>query len=282
MRPAPARVRRFAPHAIACLAALCLAASARAQESERLDLSVVGAFAIERFNSLGADTAGLSANSSPDGGVLVDFRVLDLPGKAGARPALHVLGGMTTTTRILGPAVPGMRVQAFKVFDLATGVRLEIPVDALLKGNAGVALRLGWDGAFLLTRTDDQEFLSRSMGRVEFVRTSGALAGSSIGFGSGYDETYGWDASHGRSEVRLGLEARVLGHAAPAPPAPATKPGAKAPPAPPPGPVQRLAWIFLDVSAGTDGGPGADGMRARAGLGFDLAAFTTAAFAPRR
>ena len=46
-------------------------------------------------------------------------------------------------------------------------------------------VRLGWRGAYLLTRSGGQEFLTVSKLRVDFVRTSGALQGSSLGFGKG-------------------------------------------------------------------------------------------------
>jgi len=282
MRPVPARARRFVPLAIACSIAFVLApAVCGAQDAERFNLSAFTGYGVERFNSLGADSLGITSNSSPESGLLVDFRVVDLPvGKTGAKPALHLTGGVSSSTRILGPPVQGMVVGVYPVVDLAAGVLLELPVDVLFKGNSGVALRMGWNGAFLLTRSNDQSFLSRSKSRFDFVRTTGALAGSLIGYGKGVDEAFGWDASHKRSDVHLSLQGRIIGSTPYSPPPP-VKPGAKPSPPKPAGPTQRLMWIFADVSVDTDGGPGADGMHARVGLGFDVSAFTTAAFAPK-
>jgi hypothetical protein len=142
-------------------------------------------------------------------------------------------------------------------------------------------MRIGWEGDYLLTRSGGDNFLSRSKARLDFVRTSGGLQGSSVGVGMGRDDTFGWDASSGRWDVRMSIQARIVGTSSPAP-APPLKPGAK--PAPPaariPGP--RLLWLFADVDVDTDGGPFADGLRARAGLALDVAGFATAAFAPLR
>jgi hypothetical protein len=281
MRPALARCGRLAPFAIACFAILVLAPCvARAQEAERFNLSAFGAYDVERFHSLGADTVGLSSNNSPDGGLLIDFRVIDLPmGKTGPKPSLHLTGGITTTSRILGPPLEHMEVGVFKVLDLSSGVLLDLPLDVLLKGNSGVSLRIGWDGGYMLTRTSDSNFLTRSKFRMDFVRTGGALGGSLIGFGKGVDETFGYDAASGRADVHASLQGALLRGAPYVPPSPPVKPGAK-PPAPKPAlPGARLMWVFLDVIVDTDGGVGADGMRARAGIGFDVSAFTTAAFA---
>jgi hypothetical protein len=284
MRPAFTRTGRLAPLAFACfVVALILAPSiARAQEVERFNLSAFGAYGAERFHSLGADTVGLSSNNSPDGGLLIDFRVIDLPmGKTGPKPSLHLTGGITTTTRILGPPLKGMEVDVFKVLDLSGGALLDLPLDALLKGNSGVSLRLGWDGGDMLTRTSDTNFLIRSKFRMDFVRTGGPLAGSLIGFGKGVDQTFGYDAASNRADVHASLQGTVIRGASFVPPSPPVKPGAKPLPPKPAIPGARLMWIFLDVIVDTDGGPGADGMRARAGVGFDVSAFTTAAFATR-
>ena len=283
MRPAPTRRARLAPLAIACFAAFVLAPSAAgAQDADRFNLSAFSAYDVERFHSPGADSIGLTSGRSPESGVTIDFRVIDLPlGKTGPRPALHLMGGVSSMERILGPAVDGQLVSVSKVIDFSSGVVLELPIDALLKGNSGVSLHVGWEGGYMLAGTSDQGFLTRSKLRVDFVRDGGPLAGSSIGFGRGVDETFGWDAGSGRSDVHASLQGRIVGRSSPAPPAPPAKPGARPAPAKPAPPAQRLMWVFADVSVDTDGGTKADGMRARAGLGFDVSAFFTAAFAPR-
>ena len=171
MRSAPTCAGRLAPLAIACFLALVLAPSvARAQETERFNLSAFGAYDIERFHSPGADTAGLSSNSSPDGGLLIDFRVIDLPmGKLGHKPALHLTGGITSTSRLIGPPLEGTKIGVARVLDLSGGAMLELPLEVLVKGNAGVSLRVGWDGGYLLTSTSDTGFLLRSK---QYWRTS--------------------------------------------------------------------------------------------------------------
>lgn len=203
-------------------------------------------------------------------------------GKTGPKPALHLTGGITTTARLLGPPLPGMEVGVFKVLDLSGGVVLDLPLEVLVKGNAGVALRVGWDGGYLLTRTSDTGFLVRSKLRVDCVRTAGPLAGSLIGYGKGVDQTFGWDAGSGRTDVHASLQGTIIGRAQPAPPpSPPAKRGAPPAPAKPAPSPTRMVWIFADVTVDTDGGPLADGMRGRAGVGFDVSAFATAAFASR-
>jgi hypothetical protein len=282
MRPAPTCAGRLAPLVLTCLFAFVLAPRlAHAQDPERFNLSSTCSYGIERFHSLGADTLGITSNTSPEGALLIDFRAIDLPMGKGSRPALHLTGGITASRRILGPAMEGMEVGVFKVLELSGGVLLELPLEALIKGNSGVSLRIGWDGGYLLTRTSDAGFLQRSKLRIDCVRTGGPLAGSLIGFGKGVDQTFGWDAGSGRSDVHLSLQTRLVGTRPQAPPAPPVKPGAKPAPARPAPPSQRLMWVFADVIADTDGGPLADGMRGRAGIGFDLSAFVTAVFASR-
>lgn len=268
------------PLAIALVALACAPpAPARAQNADRLDVSAYYGGAIERFHSLGADSVGLSFGHSPVTGLDVDFRVVDLPfGKGPVKPSLHVLGGAGLSTRILGPAVPGMAVGQFKLLDFATGVALELPLDAFLKGNSGVGIRIGWDGGSMLTRTGPDNFLTRSRLRFDFVRTSGGLAGSSIGFGKGRDETFGTDSTgSGRWDVRMSIQGRLVAvpQAAPAPAKPGTKP------APAAAPAGRLVWAFADIDVDTDGKEHPDRLYARAGLAMDLSAFLALAFTPR-
>lgn len=275
MRHAPSRV----PFALVALFVLSLSpllalpASAQADD-ERFELSVFYARGIERMHAIGADTLGLSYGTSFTGGLDVDFRVLDLPLGKGRKPALRLSGGLATDERILGPAVEGMLYGEYPMLEMNSGVALELPLEALLKANTGVSFRLGWRGSYLLTRSGGQEFLTVSKLRVDFVRTSGALSGSSLGFGKGRDETFGYDAASGRWDVRMLLVGSLLRvPAPPAPPAPAAKPGAK--PAPKPAAIERarLVWAFLDVDVDTDGSVGADGLRAKLGLGVSLDGF---------
>lgn len=278
MRPALSRVAWFALVPMAALWPL----PAHAQTGDRFDISTYWSKNVQRLHAIGADTLGLSYGEAYGAGANVDFRVIDLPMGKGQKPALHLTGGVGTDQLVLGPAAEGMSCGEFPVIEFASGVALELPLEALVKGNAGVALRVGWDGSYMLTRTGGQSFLERSKLRVDFVRTTGALQGSTFGFGKGRDETFGYDASGGRWDVRLSVQGRVWGApmAAAAPAAPA-KPGAK-PAARPVTMDGRLLWLFADVLVDTDGGIGADGLRARAGVGLDLNAFVTAVFTPLR
>lgn len=256
---------------------------ARAQNGDRFDISATASKNIQRLHSIDADTLGLSYGTAYSGAVLVDFRAIDLPFGKGAKPSLHLTGGVTTDELILAPALPGMDTDAFPMIDFASGVFLELPLETFLKGNAGVALRVGWDGGYMLTRSGGQEFLERSKLRVDFVRTSGGLQGSSIGFGKGRDEIYGWDASSNRWDVRASLQGRIWSAPGVAPAPPPAKPGAPKPATPPRAPgTGRLMWVFADIDVDTDGSTGPDGLRARVGLGLDVNAFCTALFTPLR
>jgi len=266
------RGRSSAPLALLLLAALLAPRAARA--SDRLDLSAFVARGVQRLNSIGADTLGLSYHNSISGGVAMDFRVLDLPGgKGAAKPSLHVSGRVLTDELILGPATPGELVAVEPVLELSTGVGIELPLDMLVKGNGGVSMRIGWEGGDLLTRSNGNSFLTRSKARLDFVRTSGGLAGSLIGVGMGRDETFGWDAAANRWDVRASIQGRLVGLRGT--PAPGGRPGAA--------PVMtdggRLLWVFVDVDVDTDGGPLADGLNARAGVSLDVSEFWTGVFA---
>lgn len=278
MRHAPSsRALRAIVGVVSLVSVLAAPSPARAQaEDERFELSVFFARGIERMHAIGADTLDLSYGTSWTGGLDVDFRVLDLPVGKARKPALRLSGGLATDERILGPALEGMLYGEYPMLEMTSGVALELPLEAVLKGNSGVSFRLGWRGAYLLTRTGGQEFLTVSKLRVDFVRTSGALQGSSLGFGKGRDETFGYDAPSGRWDVRMVLQgtlASVPGRAEAAAPTPA-KPGAKPAPKPVAAPKPRLMWAFLDVAADTDGSVGADGLRARLGLGLSLDGLT--------
>ncbi|HTQ48594.1 MAG TPA: hypothetical protein VMI75_37815 [Polyangiaceae bacterium] len=280
-------MRRSFPRELASATfALVLAASAlapRPAHADRLDLTGFVARGIDRLNSIGADSLGLSYHNSLSGGMAMDFRVLDLPmGKGAAKPSLHVTGGVLTDELILGAAAPGQLVAVEPVIELSTGVAFELPLDAFLKGNAGVSMRIGWEGSDLLTRSGGDIFLTRSKARLDFVRTTGGLMGSQLGVGMGRDETFGYDAASNRWDVRGVVQARLVGVRAAAATAPPSRPGAPAPKAAAAtSDDERLLWLFVDVDVDTAGGVMADGLRARAGLGIDLSEFVTNVFAVR-
>lgn len=271
------------PLAVAALAA-CGPSSARGETADRLDISLSVSRNVQRLHSIAADTLGLSYEMAWSPEVRVDLRAIDLPmGKTGSKPALHLAAAAALDRQVLAPPLEGMTTAAFPVIDLRGALYFDLPLDAFLKGNAGVGLRIGWEGGDMLTRTASQSFLENSRARFDFVRTSGALEGSTIGFGMGRDERFGWDAATHRWDVRVALQGRICGGPSVAAPAPApAKAGAKAPPAAKPLPGPRLLWIWADADVDTDGGPGADGLRARAGLGVDLNTLVTAIFTPLR
>jgi hypothetical protein len=279
MRPAFARFGVRHAAVAACLVASVTAPPARAQDTERFRVSAFTSYGLERFHSIGADTVGHSLERSPESGLAVDFRAIDLPVGKGPKPSLNLTAELASSTRVLGPMWPGQRVAEYEVIGLTSGVMFEFPLEAFLKGNSGVAMRVGWRGGYVISATTDNGFTSSSKARFEFVRTTGALEGSLIGVGHGYDEAFGWDAAHGRTDARVVVQGRLLGRSVGAPAA-APRPGAKAPAKPAAKPeIQRLVWLFTDVAIDTDGGLGADGLRARAGVGFDVSAFLSAAFA---
>jgi hypothetical protein len=262
--------RRLAP-ALTVLLLAC-ATCAHAQGADRLHISTTFSHNIQRLHSIAADTMGLSYDTSLSPSLNVDLRAIDLPVGKGVKPALHLSGAVTADEMVLGPPAQGMTVGAFQVLDFSSGIALEAPLDAFLKGNVGVAMRLGWEGGYMMTRTSGQNFLERSQGRLDFIRTGGPLQGSSIGVGYGRDEIYGWDSASHRWDVKLALQGRLI-NASPQPAAPA-RPGAK--PGAPIANDARMLWAFADLDVSTDGGPGADGLRGRAGIGLDLNAFFNA------
>lgn len=265
----PIAPRRALAATPALLLALLAAAPSFAQSRDRLEIDAGWSRGIDRFHSLGADTLGLHYGRAFIPDFDVDFRVLDIPaGKLKVPPSLHFSTRLWSDERTIGPAIPGQRVDRVQLLGVGGGLYVETPLD-LVKGNSGVAFRLGWEGAELMTRSGPNDFVSQSMLRFGFVRTAGGMQGSSLLVGTGRNELYGWDAASGRWQVELSLQGRLASSPAP-PPAPAKK--GKAPPVPKK-PDDRVLWVFLDLALDTDGGIGADGMTARAGVMMDLGTF---------
>lgn len=266
----PTAPRRALPALLALVALLLAQAPAGAQGRDRLEIDAGWSRGIDRFHSLGADTLGIHFGRAFIPDFAVDFRVLDVPaGKAKAAPSLHFGTRLWSDERTVGPAMAGQVVGRYQLLGVGGTVYLDVPLD-MLRGNRGVAFRLGWEGAELMTRSGPNDFVSQSLLRFGFVRTAGGMQGSHLLVGMGRDEMYGWDAASGRWDVRLSLQGRLAGSPAPAP-AP-VRPGAKAPPAPRK-PDDRVLWAFLEMSLNTDGGVGADGMTARAGVMMDVGAW---------
>lgn len=266
----PIALRRVVPALLALVLVPSAHAPASAQVRDRLEIDAGWSRGIDRFHSIGADTLGIHYGRSFIPDFDVDFRVLDLPvGKVKPAPSLHFATRLWMDERTVGPALPGQLTGRYQMLGVGGSIYVDTPLD-LLKGNTGVAFRLGWEGAELMTRSGPNDFLSRSMLRFGFVRTTGGMQGSYVLLGKGRDETYGWDAASGRWDVRLSLQGRLAG--SPAPPPAAAKPGAKAPAAPKK-PDDRVMWAFLDMEMNTDGGVGPDGMSARAGVMLDVGAW---------
>jgi hypothetical protein len=253
--------------------AVLLSAPARA-DSERLRLTVDLARTATRFHSLEADTSGLSMITALSGGTGLDFRVFDAPmAKLSQPPALHVTAGIQSDERILGPYLAGQPLIREPILALRSGVHLLLPLE-IAGPNAGVAFRVGWQGAFVLGRTGGSEFLTVSKARFGFERTAGWLAGSVVDVGMGRDETFGRDAASKRWDVHVALQGRLIA----APSGAGTKAG-RAPPAAADA-RRSLLWAFADTDVDTDGGIGPDGLQARVGLGLDVAGLLPALFAP--
>lgn len=245
-------------------------AQARA-DTERIRLVVGFAREVNRFHSIEADSAGLSygLTSSPE--VDIDFRVLDVPMPKTPRPTLHVTAGALTDARTLGPFLPGQPLAWQPILVLRSGVYLLVPLE-LVRPNAGVALRIGWNGAYVLGRTGGSEFLTITKARVGFERTTGWFEGSCVEVGMGRDETFGREFAATRWDVHVALQGRLLPPPAHSAPAKVGKAVAT------PDEMRRMLWAFVDVVVDTDGGAGPDGLQVRFGLSTDVVAIIQTAF----
>jgi hypothetical protein len=155
-------------------------------------------------------------------------------------------------------------------------VYLLVPLE-LVRPNTGVALKIGWSGAYTIGRTGAADFLTLSKARAGFERTAGWFEGSGIDVGMGRDDTYGRAYATTRWDVHVALRGRLLPAPVPAAPAAPVK-GAK--PAAPPAERRPIAWLFADADVDTDGGAGPDGLLLRFGIATDLAGLMQAAFEP--
>ena len=245
-------------------------AQARA-DTERLRLVLGFARSVTRFQSLEADTTGLSYGLANSAEVGVDFRVLDLPMPKAPRPALHVTVGALADKRTLGPSLPGQPLVQEPILVLRSGMHLLLPLE-LVRPNAGVAFRLGWSGAYVLGRTGGADFLTITKARFGFERTAGWFEGSCVEVGMGRDETYGREFAAKRWDVRVSLQGRLLPPPVRSAPAKAGKAVA------PPDETRRMLWAFVDADVDTDGGVGPDGLQLRFGLSTDVAGILQTAF----
>jgi hypothetical protein len=271
--------RRVAASHLAAIAGLVLAlaltlvlpvAQARA-DTERIRLVLGFARAVSRFHSVEADSLGLSYSLTNSPEVDIDFRVLDLPMAKTPRPALHVTAGALADERTLGPFMPGDSLMRRQTIMLRSGVYLLVPLE-LVRPNAGVALRVGWSGAYVLGRTGGAEFLTITKARFGFERTAGWFEGSCVEVGMGRDETFGREFAAQRWDVHVALQGRLLPRPVPAVPAKAGKA------VPPPEETRRMLWAFADMDVDTDGGVGPDGLQLRFGLSTDVAGILQTAF----
>ena len=279
-RGAGAARRGVAGH-LASIAGLALAlalplllpvAQARA-DTERLRLVLGFARSVSRFHSLEADTSGLSYGLTNSLELGIDFRVLDLPMPKAPRPALHVTVGALTDERTLGPFLPGQPLIREPVLVLRSGVHLLVPLE-LVRPNAGVGLRVGWSGGYVLGRTGGSDFITITKARFGFERTAGWFEGSCVEVGMGRDETYGREFAAKRWDVHVALQGRLLPRPVSAAPAKAGKAVA------PPDETRRMLWAFVDMDVDTDGSVGPDGLQLRFGLSTDVAGILQTAFGP--
>ena len=252
------------------LALLLPAAQARA-DTERIRLILGFARSVSRFHSAEADSMGLAYGLSNSPEVGLDFRVLDLPMPKAPRPALHVTAGALTDERTLGPFLPGQPLIRQPVIVLQSGVHLLVPLE-LVRPNAGVALRIGWSGAYVLGRTGGADFITITKARFGFERTTGWFEGSCVEVGMGRDETFGREFAGKRWDAHVALQGRIL------PPPVHSAPAKTAKNVAPPDDPHRMLWAFVDMDIDTDGGPGPEGLRLRFGLSTDVAAILQTAF----
>jgi hypothetical protein len=280
-RPGTGATRRVVPGRLAAIAGTTLAVAltlllpaARARaDSERIRLVLGFARSASRFHSIEADTTGLSYVLANSPEVDVDFRVLDLPMPKAPRPALHVTMGALTDDRVLGAFRPGQPLIREPILLMRSGVYLTVPLE-LVRPNAGVALRIGWSGAYVLGRTGGAEFITITKARVGFERTAGWFEGSCIDVGMGRDDTFGREFAATRWDAHLALQGRLLPPPVPAAPAKSGKAATT------PNETRRILWAFVDVDVDTDGGAGPDGLQVRLGLATDVAGILQATLGP--
>lgn len=260
-------------HVAGLALALLLPAPRAGADTERVRLTIGVARSLSRFHSIEADTSGLSyvVANSPE--AEIDFRVLDLPMPKGPRPALHLTAGTVRDERVVGAFRAGQPLLREPVLVMTSGVYLLVPLE-LVRPNTGVALRIGWAGAYTIGRTGAADFITLSKARVGFERTAGWFEGSGIDVGMGRDDTFGHDYATTRWDVHVALRGRLL----PPPITTATPKGAK--PAPPREETRRVAWVFVDIDVDTDGGGGPDGLLLRFGVATDVVGILQSAFGP--
>lgn len=263
---------RLASIAGFALAFLLPVVQARA-DTERLRLVLGFARSVSRFQSLEADTTGLSYGLTNSPELDVDFRVLDLPMPKIPRPALHVTVGALTDNRTLGPFLPGQPLIREPVLLLRSGAHLLVPLE-LVRPNSGVAFRVGWSGAYVLGRTGGAEFRTITKARFGFERTAGWFEGSIVEVGMGRDETYGREFASKRWDVHVALQGRLL------PPPVRFAPAKAGKAATTPDETRRMLWAFADMDVDTDGGVGPDGLQLRFGVATDVAGILQTAFGP--
>jgi hypothetical protein len=257
--------------AVAVALTLLLPVAQARADTERIRLMLGFARAVSRFHSVEADSIGLTYGLTNSPEADIDFRVLDLPMPKTPRPALHVTAGALRDERILGPSLPGQPPIRKVVVVLRSGVYLLVPME-LVRPNAGVALRVGWSGAYVLERTGGAEFLTITKARFGFERTAGWFEGSCVEVGMGRDETFGREFALTRWDVHVALQGRLL------PPPIRSAPAKAGKAAAPPEEARRMLWAFVDVVVDTDGGAGPDGLQLRFGLSTDVAGILQTAF----
>jgi hypothetical protein len=257
--------------AVAVALTLLLPVAQARADTERIRLMLGFARAVSRFHSVEADSIGLTYGLTNSPEADIDFRVLDLPMPKTPRPALHVTAGALRDERILGPSLPGQPPIRKVVVVLRSGAYLLVPME-LVRPNAGVALRVGWSGAYVLERTGGAEFLTITKARFGFERTAGWFEGSCVEVGMGRDETFGREFALTRWDVHVALQGRLL------PPPIRSAPAKAGKAAAPPEEARRMLWAFVDVVVDTDGGAGPDGLQLRFGLSTDVAGILQTAF----
>ena len=244
---------------------------AHAADSEPFRLTFTAAYQADRLNSPLADSLRLTLTHANRAALGFDFRVVELPLKPNANPAIHILGSALTTRQavaILGPAgtigTPST-LKEIPVVEMTGGFAITLPM-ALIDPHAGAEFYAGYQGGMVLAGGKSQDFLRLKQVVFGFDRTTGLFEGSFAEMAFGHNETWGIDYAANRWAARFRIQT-LLGPAAA--PASATRAAAGKPAA-----VREASFgsplrAYVELGADTDGGLGPDAISAQLGLVLD-------------
>lgn len=247
---------------ITLLALAMTLASLPARASDRYRLDLTAGFQFDRFQSPAADSLGLSRATGPMGELAFDFRVLDAPMAGTAKPAVHLFGRVSQSSRILatdgfGTSASVAPVREGTILEMSLGAALHVPME-LVDKEAGASLYVSYEGGLGLAAAAGEDFLRVKRLAVGFERTRGFFDGSFAELGYGHDDGFGRSAAAQRWSPRFRVQASLVPTHAPPPS------GARG--APPPVAIESPVHAFADLLVATDGREGPDGVRAMLGI----------------